>query len=368
MNLPPLRIGDFEVPVPIIQGGMGVGVSLSRLAAAVANAGGIGIISGAQPGFMEPDFRTNNDEANIRGLEKEIRKAKEMAPGGIIGVNFLAASHNYKELVLAAVKEKVDLIISGAGLPSSLPELVQGSSTRIAPIVSSEKAASTIARLWDKRYNYLPDAVIVEGPEAGGHLGFSEEDLEPGNKPELSQIVRDVIKALKPFEEKYNRKVPVIAAGGIYTGCDIAEVMKLGAAGVQMATRFVATFECDAHEAFKQAYIEARENAIRIIKSPVGLPGRALNNAFLKRLDEQGRIPVTRCYRCLKHCDPATTPYCITDALVRSVTGDAENGLIFVGSSASRVDKIVSVKELIQELVSEAEKCLESFSPTPATL
>lgn len=366
MKLPPLKIGDFEVPVPIIQGGMGVGVSLSRLAAAVANAGGIGIISGAQPGFMEPDFRTDNDSANIRGLEKEIRKARELAPTGVIGVNFLAAAHNYKELVLAAVREKVDLIISGAGLPSTLPELVQGSTTKIAPIVSSEKAAATIAKLWDKRYGYLPDAVIVEGPEAGGHLGFSEEELEPGKKPDLAQIVREVIQALKPFEEKYGRRVPVIAAGGIYTGCDISEFLKIGAAGVQMATRFVATFECDAHDAFKKAYLEAKENAVKIIKSPVGLPGRALDNGFLKKLETQGRDPVKRCYKCLRHCDPATIPYCITEALVRSVTGDAENGLVFVGSSVYRVDKIVSVKELMQELVSEAEQCFEGLIPTPS--
>lgn len=368
MKLPSLRIGDIEVPVPIIQGGMGVGVSMSRLAAAVANAGGIGIISGAQPGFMEPDFRTDNNAANIRGLEKEIRKARELSPNGIIGVNFLAAAYNYKELVMAAVREKVDLIISGAGLPSALPELVQGSSTKIAPIVSSEKAAATIARLWDKRYGYLPDAVVVEGPEAGGHLGFSEEELMPGAKTDLAQIVRDVIRALKPFEEKAQRKIPVIAAGGVYTGCDIAEMLRLGAAGVQMATRFVATFECDAHDAFKKAYIDARENAIRIIKSPVGLPGRALDNAFLRKLDEQGRIPVTRCYRCLRNCDPATIPYCITEALVRSVTGDAENGLVFVGSAASRVESIVSVKELMDELVSEAEQCLERFTAIPATV
>lgn len=366
MKLPSLRIGDFEVPVPIIQGGMGVGVSLSRLSAAVANAGGIGIISGAQPGFMEPDFRSDNNAANVRGLEKEIRKAKALSPDGIIGVNFLAAAYNYKELVLTAVKEKVDLIISGAGLPSSLPELVQGSSTKIAPIVSSEKAASTIARLWDKRYNYLPDAVIVEGPEAGGHLGFSEEDLQKNPGPDLMQIVKDVIQALKPFEEKYNRKVPVIAAGGIYTGYDISEFIKAGAAGVQMATRFVATFECDAHEAFKKAYIDALSGAIKIIKSPVGLPGRAMENAFLRKLEAEGRIPVTKCYRCLRNCDPAKIPYCITEALVRSVTGDVDNGLVFVGSSAAKVDRIVSVKELIDELVTEAEKHLAGFQPSPA--
>lgn len=180
--------------------------------------------------------------------------------------------------------------------------------------------------------------------------------------------MKDVIRALKPFEEKYQRSVPVIAAGGIYTGCDIAAMLKLGAAGVQMATRFVATFECDAHEAFKQAYIEAKENAIRIIKSPVGLPGRALDNAFLQRLDQQGRIPVTRCYRCLRNCEPATIPYCITEALVASVTGDADNGLVFVGSSAFKIDKIVSVKELITELVTEAERCMDALNPSPAAV
>jgi len=366
MKLPTLRIGDFEVPVPIIQGGMGVGVSLSRLAAAVANAGGIGIISGAQPGFREPDFRSDNEAANIRGLEKEIRKARELAPNGIIGVNFLAATSNFKEMVLAAVREKVDLIISGAGLPTTLPEMVIGSTTKIAPIVSSGKAAATITRLWDRKYSYLPDAVIVEGPEAGGHLGFSEDELQPGHKRPLAEIVTEVLEALKPFEEKFQRKIPVIAAGGVFDGADIAKFLKLGASGVQMATRFVATIECDAHEAFKQAYVDAKEDAIRIIKSPVGMPGRALRNAFLDKL-EHGRIPVTKCYRCLKHCDPATTPYCITDALVRSVTGEADNGLVFVGSNAWKIDKIVSVRELIDQLVAEAEKCLEG-GLSPATL
>lgn len=362
MKLPSLHIGDFEVPVPIIQGGMGIGVSLSRLAAAVANAGGIGIISGANPGYREPDFRTDNESANVRGLEKEIRKARELAPSGVIGVNIMVATSNFKDMVLTAVREKVDLIISGAGLPTALPELVKDSSTKIAPIVSSGKAAATIARLWDRKYSYLPDAVIVEGPEAGGHLGFSVEDLQPENKPTLSQIVTDVINALKPFEEQYQRKVPVIAAGGVYTGADIAHFLQLGAAGVQMATRFVATFECDASDAFKQAYINAKEEAVRIIKSPVGMPGRALQNAFLQRL-ESGREPVKRCYHCLKHCDPATTPYCITDALVRSVTGDTENGLIFAGTNAWRINSIVSVKELIDELVSEAELSLNAASP-----
>lgn len=360
MKIPSFKLGDLQVRIPIIQGGMGVGVSLSKLAAAVANEGGIGIISGAQPGFKEPDFRTNNDEANINGLKKEIQEARRLSPDGIIGVNFLAVAHNYKELVIAAVKEKADLIISGAGLPSTLPSLVEGSSTKIAPIVSSGKAAKTIAKIWDRKFSYLPDLVIVEGPEAGGHLGFSNEDLEKVPMPDLRAIVSEVIEALKPFEEKYNRKVPVIAAGGIYDGKDIAEYLKLGAAGVQMATRFVATEECDAHINFKQAYVDAKTEDLTIIKSPVGLPGRALLNAFVKKT-EKANIPVKRCYRCLKHCNPGNTPYCITDALVASVEGDVDNGLVFVGSNADRIEKIVSVKELMTELVTETESFLDDL-------
>lgn len=360
MKIPSFKLGNLQVKVPIIQGGMGVGVSLAKLAAAVANEGGIGIISGAQPGFKEPDFRTDNDAANVRGLQKEIQEARRLSPDGIIGVNFLAAAHNYKELVLAAVKEKVDLIISGAGLPSTLPGLVEGSDTKIAPIVSSGKAAKTIAKIWDRKFSYLPDAVIVEGPEAGGHLGFSNDDLAKDTLPDLKAIVTEVIEALKPYEEKYNRKIPVIAAGGIYNGQDIASYLNLGASGVQMATRFVATHECDAHINFKQAYVNAKREDITIIKSPVGLPGRALRNAFVKKT-EQANIPVTRCYLCLKHCNPADTPYCITDALVASVNGDVNNGLVFMGSNADRVDKIVSVKELMTELVQETESFLDEL-------
>lgn len=360
MKIPSFKLGDLQVKVPIIQGGMGVGVSLAKLAAAVANEGGIGIISGAQPGFKEPDFRKDNDGANIRGLQKEIQEARRLSPQGIIGVNFLAVAHNYKELVLAAVKEKADLIISGAGLPSTLPELVKGSNTKIAPIVSSGKAASTIAKIWDRKFSYLPDAVIVEGPEAGGHLGFSPEDLEKDPLPDLGNIVIEVIEALKPYEEKYQRKVPVIAAGGIYDGKDIANYLKLGASGVQMATRFVATHECDAHINFKQAYVDAKKEDITIIKSPVGLPGRALLNSFVKKV-QTANIPVKKCYLCLKHCNPATTPYCITDALVASVNGDVDNGLVFMGSNADKLDKIISVKELMTELVTETESFLDDL-------
>ncbi len=355
MNLPTLQIGNKKVRFPIIQGGMGVGVSLSKLAAAVANAGGIGVISGAQIGFRENDFKTDNDHANITGLIKEIRKARELSPNGILGVNFLVATNNYKEMVITAVKEKVDLIIAGAGLPLTLPSFVKGSNTKIAPIVSSGKAAALITKIWDRKFNYLPDAIIVEGPLAGGHLGFSKDQLSNITLPKLQDIIRDVIEATKNFADKYKQKIPIIAAGGIFSGKDIASFLKAGANGVQMATRFVATEECDAHDNFKQVYIDATAEDIKIISSPVGMPGRAISNDFVKKVTLENQ-KVSNCYRCLRGCNPATTPYCITDALVASVNGDVNNGLVFVGSNASKITGIMKVKDLMAELVSEAEK------------
>lgn len=359
MKISELRIGNKIAKLPIIQGGMGIGVSLSKLASAVANAGGIGIISGAQPGYKEPDFRTDNETANLRGLEKEIKKARELSPEGIIGVNFLASVTNYADMVKLAVKEKVDLIISGAGLPKNLPSFVIGTDTKIAPIVSSGKAASTITRLWTKKYDYLPDAIIVEGPKAGGHLGFSVDDLA-GNLPNIKDIVKEVIEAVKDFEVKYNRKIPVIAAGGIFTGEDIAECMAEGAAGVQMSTQFVATEECDAHENFKKAYIDAKEEDIQLIVSPVGLPGRALRNHFVEQV-EVANQKIKHCYRCLRGCNPAQTPYCITEALVASVEGDVDNGLVFIGSNGHRLNKITNVKELMGNLINDANEYIKKF-------
>lgn len=354
MKLPSLQLGELVAKVPIIQGGMGIGVSRANLASAVANEGGIGVISGVQIGFNEPDFETNHKEANIRALINEIRKARQLSPNGILGVNFLVAMNNYKELVKTAVQERIDLIISGAGLPKCLPELIKGTKTKIAPIVSSGRAAALISSLWDKRYDYAPDMVIVEGPDAGGHLGFSEDQLEEGSKPSLSEIVSDVIEALKPFKEKYKKNIPVIAAGGIFSGEDIADYIKIGASGVQMATRFVATYECDADIKFKMAYINAHKEDIKIVKSPVGMPGRAIRNSFIKSI-EKGRAPVKKCYSCLNRCNPVATPYCISKALIESVRGNIDDGLIFTGSNAYRLDKFMTVKDLIKELVHEAE-------------
>lgn len=354
MKLPSIKIGDLVASVPIIQGGMGVGISRSRLASAVANEGGIGVISGVQIGFNEPDFENNNLEANVRGLRKEIRIARELSPNGILGVNLLVATNNYREMASTAVEEGIDLIISGAGLPKELPDIVKGSKTKIAPIVSSGKAANLITKLWDKKHNYIPDLIIVEGPDAGGHLGFSLEQLTSSIKIELTEIVKEVKEAISSFEEKYSRSIPIIAAGGIYDGNDIAKFLKLGAAGVQMGTRFVATEECDADLAFKQAYINSHKDGIQFVKSPVGMPGRAITNPFVKRFEESN-IPVKKCYNCLIPCNPKTTPYCISKALIEAVKGKLDEGLIFSGSNAYRLKEITTVKQLMQELVSEAE-------------
>lgn len=353
MKLSPFKIGELVCKVPIIQGGMGIGVSLSSLASAVAREGGVGIISGVQIGFRELDFETNTVEANKRALRKEIKKAKGNSDGGIIGVNFMVAMNNYDEMVKIAVEEGIDLIISGAGLPNNLPKLVEGSKTKIAPIVSSGKAASIICKLWDKRYKCIPDMIIVEGPEAGGHLGFLKEDIIE-HKITLENIIVEVIEAIEEYENKYNKEIPIIAGGGIYDGTDIAKYLKLGVAGVQMATRFVTTHECDANIKFKEAYINSTKDKIKIIKSPVGLPGRAIENGFVKQ-SENSSIIVAKCYNCLKTCNPAKTPYCISKALIEAVKGNIDEGLIFVGSNAYRTDKIISVKELINGLIREVE-------------
>lgn len=355
MDLPQLKIGEKTSKYPIIQGGMGVGVSLSGLASAVANAGGIGVISGVQIGFREEDFEKNAKEANLRALRQEIRQAREISPHGILGVNLMVAIKEYKEMVEIAVKEKVDLIISGAGLPKDLPGLVKGSTTKIAPIVSSGKAAAVIIKLWEKRYDYIPDLIIVEGPDAGGHLGFSPKELEEDNIPNLKDIFLEVLEIVKPIRERTGKDIPLIAAGGIYDGKDIAEFLKIGAGGVQMGTRFVATEECDASLEFKEEYIKSKKEDIDFIISPVGMPGQAIVNPFIKRVRIQNE-KITKCYNCLTPCNPATSPYCISKALINSVLGDVDNGLIFIGKQGYRLNKMTNVEDLIDELVEDIKK------------
>lgn len=350
MELSSLIIGDLVAKVPIIQGGMGVGVSLSSLAGAVAREGAIGVISAAQPGYLEDDFSSNPLTANLRSLGNHIKKAKEISNNGIIGVNIMCASKNYEEYVKCAIDNGADLIISGAGLPTDLPKLVEGSNIKIAPIVSPPKSASVILKMWDRRYGRAADMVVIEGPKAGGHLGFSNESLEEYESKDYDKEVLEIIEIVKEYENKYNKKIPVVFAGGVFDRKDIDHYISLGCSGVQMATRFVATEECDADINFKMAYINSKKEDIVIVKSPVGLPGRAISNKFMKDrklINEK----ITKCYKCLKKCNMADIPYCITGALVRAVKGDIDNSLVFCGENAYRLNKIITVKELIKELI-----------------
>lgn len=348
MKLTGFTIDDLKTRLPIIQGGMGVGVSMSGLAGAVAQQGGIGVISAAQPGYASPEFASNPLKANLEALAYHIREAKKKAVDGLVGVNIMCALTNYAEYVKTCIENKADLIISGAGLPVSLPELTQKFSIKIAPIVSSVKAARVLLKAWDKKHNATGDMVIVEGPKAGGHLGFSLESLaEDAN---FDEELQGIIACVGEYEEKYQKKIPVVFAGGVYTREDIEHYVSLGCAGVQMATRFVATEECDAHPNFKQAYLDAKPEDIIIVKSPVGMPGRAINNDLMKEVNAGGKEKIEKCYHCLNECKPAEIPYCITDALVKSVKGNIDRGLVFCGETAARLTEITTVKKIMQEL------------------
>lgn len=347
-----LRIGDKIASIPIVQGGMGVGVSLSGLAGAVAKEGGVGVISTAQIGYEEEGFENNQAECNLRAIRKHIKRAKEIACGkGLVGVNIMVALKHYKEHVKEAVAAGADIIISGAGLPMDLPELVgEGNSTKIAPIVSSKRAAQLILKMWSHKYNRTADLIVIEGPKAGGHLGFSNEQLADMDNINFDDEIKQIIDCKKEYEEKYSKEIPVVVAGGIFDSSDIAHAIELGADGVQIASRFVATSECDASEAYKQAYINATEKDVKIIKSPVGMPGRALNNTFIKQL-ENGPKSIKKCYNCLEKCNPKNVPYCITKALIDAVKGDVDNGLVFCGANVGRIKEMTTVHQLMQELV-----------------
>ena len=364
MKLPELHFGDSTAQIPIIQGGMGVGISLSGLASAVANEGGVGVIAAAMIGMGEPDVAKNPTEANIRALRDEIRKAKEKMTQGLLGVNIMVALTNFADLVKTSIREGADVIFSGAGLPLDLPkylkedlpeELRSKVRTKLVPIVSSGRAAAVLCKKWLAKYDYLPDGFVVEGPKAGGHLGFKPEELDDPNFA-LEKILPEVVEAVKPFEAESGRRIPVIAAGGIYTGADIAKYLEMGASGVQMGTRFVATHECDANLAFREAFVAARRQDVTVIKSPVGMPGRAILNDFLLAVREGRKKPFKCPFHCVKTCDFTTTPYCIAQALVSAKKGILKHGFAFCGENVWRVDKIISVKELIGGLRKEFDE------------
>lgn len=349
MDFPQLKIGDLMAKIPVIQGGMGVGISLSGLASAVAKEGGIGVIAAAMIGMGEPDIGSNYREANVRALQRELRAAREKTDG-ILGVNIMVALTNFGDMVKTSIKEGADIIFAGAGLPLDLPGyLREGARTKLVPIISSARAAGIICKKWLSRFDYLPDAFVVEGPKAGGHLGFKPEQIDD---PEFSleKTVPQVIETVRKFEEKAQRPIPVIAAGGIYDGADIDQFLRMGAAGVQMGTRFVATHECDADPRFKETYVQAKEEDIQIIKSPVGLPGRAVIGAFLEDVKNGLKKPFRCPFHCISSCDYTRSPYCIGLALVNAKKGLLRQGFAFAGKNAYRVESIVSVKELINSL------------------
>ena len=357
MMMKKLNIGNLSISVPIVQGGMGVGISLSGLASAVANEGGVGVISSAGLGLLYRNLSKDYIQASIMGLKEELRKAREKTKG-VIGVNVMVAMSNFADMVKTAIAEKADIIFSGAGLPLNLPSFLQKDSvTKLVPIVSSARAARVIAEKWHNLYNYLPDAFVVEGPKAGGHLGFKDEQINDEHFS-LEHILPEVIDEVKDIETHYGKSIPVIVAGGIYTGEDIKRFMDMGAAGVQKGTRFVTTEECDASDIFKQTYIEAKQEDIQIIKSPVGMPGRAIFSKFIQKVKEGQKQPKTCMCKCIKTCDISKSPYCIIAALYNAFKGNMDNGYAFAGANAFRATKIVSVKETFRSLLDEFNRAI----------
>ncbi len=352
MNINPLKIKNIEAKLPVIQGGMGVGISLGGLAGAVAKEGGIGVISAAQIGFRELDFDQNTKGANLRAIRKEYEKARTIAPEGIIGFNLMVAMRHYEEYVREVIDAGADMIISGAGLPMELPRLAEGSDVKLAPIVSTEKSAKVILRYWDKKYKRMQDLMVIEGPEAGGHLGFTEEQLKEYNGNYDQEVIR-ILNLVRQYEEEFGCRIPTALGGGIENRRQAAHAFSLGVDAIQVATRFVTTEECDADIRYKEAYIQADREDITIVKSPVGMPGRAIMNPFMRRVMAGEQIPHSPCHGCLHKCDPAKIPYCITDALIHAAKGEVDDALLFCGAYAYKAKRLETVKEVIDSLLTE---------------
>jgi nitronate monooxygenase len=314
LKLPELRIGHLVARLPIIQGGMAIRISTARLAGAVAAQGGIGLIAASGMTFDE--------------LRQEIKIARSLADGGIIGINIMVAAREFADIVKTAIGAGIDLIVPGAGFSRDVFTLGKESGTPIVPVVSSVKAARLSEALG-------ASAVVVEGKEAGGHLGTDQP---------MHALIPDIVKAVK---------IPVIGAGGVITGRDIVEALKLGCAGVQMGTRFMASDESNAAPALKEFYLKARPEDIVIIKSPVGLPGQAIKNPYAAKILEGTVATPDSCDVCLKHCKQN---FCIVKALIRAQQGDVETGLVFTGEYIHKIDEILPVKEIFARILNEVEE------------
>jgi NAD(P)H-dependent flavin oxidoreductase YrpB (nitropropane dioxygenase family) len=358
-KLPPLIVGDLHIEVPIIQGGMGVRVSTAPLAAAVADCGAAGTIASVG---LPPDTAENRADvpkSSREHFKRQISRARELSDG-VIGVNIMVALSNYEDMVRTAAEEDVDFIISGAGLPISLPEFAEGSNTKLIPLIASARGAKLLLKTWKRRYDRFPDAIIVEGPLSGGHIaGYSLEQLETiksklKEEPLLENALKDVLGVVREYEERYGIDIPVIAAGGIFDGKDVARAFCMGAKGVQMGTRFVATDECSAADEFKQLYLDAGEEDLTFIQSPVGMPAKVIKTKFLEDILRGERKNFNCNYKCLRTCDPATAQFCIAKALIDAVEGDIDNAVVLAGTNVSKIKEIVPVKKLIEGIVDEA--------------
>ncbi|MDR2813680.1 MAG: nitronate monooxygenase [Prevotellaceae bacterium] len=346
----PFFIGNKEVLLPIIQGGMGVGISLSGLASAVANEGGIGVISCAGLGLLYRQAAGSYFQSCIWGLREEMRSVRKKTKG-VIGLNIMVALSNFADMVRTAIAEKADIVFAGAGLPLDLPSyLTPGSKTLLSPIVSSARAAKIICEKWKNNYGYLPDVIVVEGPKAGGHLGFKSEQIED-SRYALEALIPEVVAVASQYSS--DKVIPVIAAGGITTGKDVHRFMELGAAGVQMGSIFVPTHECDAAPEFKQVYVDSTQSDIMIIQSPVGMPGRAFDGEFIRSVNKGNEKPRGCPFHCIKTCDYTKSPYCIIKALHNAARGNMKKGYAFAGANAYLTKKISSVKEVMANIKEE---------------
>ena len=353
-----VTIGGRTLKLPVLQGGMGVGVSLEHLAGAVAACGGMGTVSSALCGYNEPDFDRDPQGANLRALARQISRAKELSAGaGMVAVNVMVATAQFADSVRTALRAGVDAVVCGAGLPKDLPAIaaeVPESSAALAPIVSSGRAAALLCKLWEKKYRRLPDFLVLEGPLAGGHLGFSGEEAreaQAGRPKSLSALLREVLEALVPFRER--QEIPVFVAGGVRSGGEMRRYMEEGAAGAQFATRFIATEECDAAPACKQVLLQAGAEDIVIVRSPVGMPGRAIRSPLIRRVEAGTQPRPDRCIGCLIPCGRQEAPYCISQALIAAVRGDWENGLFFCGANAGDITRLSTVREQMDQIMKE---------------
>lgn len=357
-----LTIGKYTVPHPLIQGGMGVRVSGANLASAVARSGGIGLVATAALAVNSPHYNGRNYfTADPLALKDELDRARELAPDGVIGVNCMVAATNYDDTIKAACEFGAQIIVSGAGLPLNLPGLTtEYPDVALVPIVSSVKAAELIVRKWHKSYDRLPDAIVVEDPDtAGGHLGEKLENIGNGDYDQYGTI-RGVKAYLK---EEWQLDIPVIAAGGIWNRDDVEYALEQGADGVQMASRFVPTEECDAADAFKQFYLDCKQEDIGLIMSPAGLPGRAIIKNFEKVKQRDIDQNVSCPSNCLRRCTYKQNRerFCIVHALDRAQRGDVETGIVFCGTNAWKADKIETVQDIFDELFSEtASKAVDA--------